>query len=108
MGQAMKALKRILPMAVWVLVFGYLIAHAIDAEHGMSRGSDSDQRLAAVQAELDAVIAERERLEDRVARLDEDSGAFDPDYLEERARERLGFVHPDDYVIRLDQRDYMR
>jgi len=108
MGQAMKALKRILPFAAWVPVFGYLIAHAVDTEHGIRGGLELEARIASAERELDAVRAERQVLEDRVARLDEDSGEFDLDYLEERARERLGFVHPDDYVIRLDRDDFIR
>ncbi len=108
MGQAMKALKRILPFAAWIPVFGYLITHAADAEHGIRGGIALETEIARAEAELQALTARRVELEDRVARLDEDSGRLDLDYLEERARDSLGFVHPDDFVIRLDRDEFRR
>lgn len=76
--------------------FGY---HAVQGEHGLITYLRYGKYLASLQAEHQSIRAGRMALEQRVSLLRPQS--LDPDLLDERARQVLGFSHPDDRVILL-------
>ncbi|UOM34593.1 septum formation initiator family protein [Acuticoccus sp. I52.16.1] len=61
------------------------------------------QQRATLDVELAHLVAERERLQDRVRRLRVD--ALDADLLDERARAQLNMAHPNEIVILNVERD---
>ncbi len=61
-----------------------------------ARGALRKER-AVLEVELTDLVAERERLQDRVRRLRVD--ALDADLLDERARAQLNMAHPNEIVI---------
>ena len=81
-----------------VVYFGY---HAIQGDHGLITYFRYGQYIGTLQSEYDRTVSERESLEHRVSLLR--SNSLDPDLLEERAMDVLGFAHPNDRVIYLDQ-----
>ncbi|MGP1275084.1 MAG: FtsB family cell division protein [Caulobacterales bacterium] len=97
----MNALKRFILMGLMVGVLGYVAHHAFYSDRGFVQQATVAARIAQAEAELEAVRAERLRLEDRVARLSPSSGELDLDYVEERAREVLNFAHPHEIIVRL-------
>jgi cell division protein FtsB len=78
-------------------LIGYLLWHAVHGHRSFSQAERIASRIEALTAERDKVRAERIALDSRVALLRPDS--IDPDMLEELARTRLGFVHPNDIII---------
>ena len=49
-----------------------------------------NERIARMKSELGTIESTNERLERRIERLD------DPDFLEQKAREQIGLVRPDE------------
>lgn len=97
-----RRLRRALPSAVFIGVMAYFLYHAVQGEHGLLALREIDARAMELQPEAAAVAAQREALEARVALLQPDS--LDPDMLDEQARRRLGFVHPDEIVLLAPER----
>ena len=81
-------------------LIGYLSWHAIHGERSFSQAERLSERTEALEAERDRVRGERLALDGRVALIRPES--IDPDLLEELARVKLGFVHPDDVVLHTD------
>ena len=85
------------------VILGFLIFyfgfHALTGERGLLATHQRQQQLVLRTAELSALQRERSELEARVRLLN--SRSLSADLLEERARSLLGFVGPEDYVIRL-------
>jgi len=84
------------------LFIGYFAVNAFTGNHGLRAQADLDQQLAAMQAELTHLKAERQGWERRVALLRSDR--IDPDMLDERARALLGDVDPRDLTLLLAPR----
>ena len=78
-------------------LIGYLLWHAIHGQRSYSEATRIATRTATLTAERDKVRAERVALDRRVALLRPES--IDPDMLEELARTKLGFVHPNDIIV---------
>ena len=74
-------------LVVFLLVLGLLAAMAIEPTLELMQ---QNERIARMRAELRAIDATNERLERRIGRLD------DPDFLEQKAREQIGLVRPDE------------
>lgn len=74
-------------LVVFLLVLGLLAAMAIEPTVELMQQND---RIARMKADLNAIENTNERLERRIARLD------DPDFLEQKAREQFGLVRPDE------------
>ncbi|MDQ3951456.1 MAG: septum formation initiator family protein [Actinomycetota bacterium] len=74
-------------LVVFLLVLGLLAAMAIEPTVELMQ---QNERIARMKSELRAIEATNERLERRIARLD------DPDFLEQKAREQIGLVRPDE------------
>lgn len=79
----------------------YFSYHAIQGDHGLITYLRYGQYIGSLQAEYNQTVQSRQALEHRVSLLR--SQSLDPDLLEERARDVLGFAHPNDRVIYLDQ-----
>lgn len=72
-------------LVVFLLVLGLLAAMAIEPTVELM---EQNERIARMKAELESIEKTNERLERRIARLD------DPDFLEQKAREQHGLVRP--------------
>ena len=81
---------------------GYFAVNAFTGNHGLRAQADLDQQLAAMQAELATIKAERTVWERRVALLRSDR--IDPDMLDERARSLIGYADPRDVTLLLNPR----
>lgn len=87
-------------MAVTAFSFGlflYFGFHFIHGDMGYFAMRGLNQKLAASDARLRELTAERLQTENRVKRLR--PGSLDPDMLDERARAVLGFAAPDELII---------
>jgi cell division protein FtsB len=94
--------RRFAQIVVPVLGLGalaYLGYHFFEGERGMKASWSVEQRLAKAEAERKTLMAERQRLEARVALLREDT--LDRDMLDERLRRMLNLVQPSEIVILL-------
>ncbi len=78
-------------------VIFYFAYHAIQGERGLVTRWRLDQQLATADAKLADLKARRELLQHRVSLMR--PGSLDPDLLDERARETLGLLGPDEAVI---------
>lgn len=74
-------------LVVLLLVLGLLAAMAIEPTMELMQQND---RIARMKSELRTIESTNERLERRIERLD------DPDFLEQKAREQIGLVRPDE------------
>jgi cell division protein FtsB len=84
---------------ILLLAFALVFLHSgLQGERGLTALHDAEREIEALKAELAAVDAETAEFANRVRRLDE--GALDLDLLDERARAVLGYVRPDEIVIR--------
>ncbi|MFT3689254.1 FtsB family cell division protein [Paenirhodobacter sp.] len=81
----------------FVLGFYFTFA-ALQGNYGMFRRVQIDAEIASLTAERDALKAEVGRMANLTRRLSDDF--LDLDLLDERAREVLGTVRPDEIVIR--------
>jgi len=93
----MRAIRRALPTLFLAGLVVYFAYHAMSGDQGLLAWAGYKARLAELEAEAAAAEAERLTLEARADRL-RDNG-LDLDLVDERARDILGFAHPDDYVI---------
>lgn len=75
----------------------YLAANTVLGEDGLVSYVGLQARERALESELASLMAQRDRLEDRAARLR--PGTLDRDYLEERARVLLGARRPGEMVL---------
>ncbi|WP_340109253.1 FtsB family cell division protein [Pikeienuella sp. HZG-20] len=78
-----------------VLHFGH---RGVQGGLGLRVGLAAEQEESRLAAELDALVVERQRLENLTRRLD--TSYLDLDLLDERARDVLGFIRPEEIVIR--------
>ena len=81
------------------LLIGYFWINAYSGNLGLRAKEDLNQQEIELTREFEAVKAERQAWEHRVALLR--PAAVDPDTLDERARAQLDFVHPRDLVMML-------
>ena len=75
----------------------YLLYHAFQGDRGLIAWWNLRFEIEQANLDLASVSAEKKTLEHRVALLRPDS--LDRDMLEERARQMLGSVGPDDLVV---------
>ncbi len=93
-------------MTVCLAALGYFAWHGVYGSRGMERVKAREFEVGRLERKLDALVAERERLERKVALLRPDG--IDPDMLDQQARALLEFAHPNDRVILLDSGDLDR
>lgn len=80
-----------------LVMVGYFAFHTLQGERGFLSYLRLSEELTIAQAQLAALEAEAEMLEQRVALLRTDS--LDTDMLEERARLILNFTRKDEVII---------
>jgi cell division protein FtsB len=102
----MRAAERLPRPGRWVAVLVPVVALglasamlAADGENGFLRLRELGGRVDEARARLDDLESERARLVETIRGLRDD-----PVFLEEAARERLGWVRPGDIVIRWETR----
>ncbi|MFZ5608494.1 MAG: FtsB family cell division protein [Pseudomonadota bacterium] len=76
-----------------LLYFGY---HLVEGRYGLLALRAYEDALPGLRIEADGLAARRAALERRIAQLS--PRHVDPDLLDEMARRRLGFVHPDERI----------
>lgn len=76
----------------------YFAFAAVQGDYGLLRRMEIDAERAQLRADLDRLSAEVARMENLTRRLSDTS--LDLDLLDERAREVLGLIRPDEIVIR--------
>jgi cell division protein FtsB len=79
----------------------YFAWHAVHGDNGLLRLVELREERAAMAAKVQSAKEIRARLERDVALLRPES--LDPDLLDERARAALGFAHPDELTIFIDE-----
>lgn len=86
----------VLPVAcaLGISYFGY---HMVHGEFGLLSYWRLTKEIDQLKAERDAMLAKHARIEHRVALLR--PGSLDPDMVDERARETLGYADPHDVVV---------
>ena len=87
---------------VVALLIGYFGVNAYTGARGLKAKQDIARKLADLTSELGRTKAERQRWEQKVSLLRDQS--IDPDLLDERARAKLGYVHPRDLTLMLKPR----
>ncbi len=76
---------------------GYFGYHAIHGKHGLEARSRLVERSKVVEREIRSLEAVLATLERAVALLSPSKP--DPDYVDELARDVLGFARPDDRIL---------
>ncbi len=83
--------------AITVVFLSYFGFHAFHGEYGIYSKYGLEERVAALQINLDKVQSERVRLERRVQLLHD--GTLERDMLDEHARRSLNLALTDEVVI---------
>ncbi len=92
--------KAIGPFIV-LAIMGYFIYHSIQGDRGILSWIQLRDQLQTVENELHSVTDERLRLERKVQDLRPRS--INRDLLDQQVRLQLGYTHPDEIVIPLDE-----
>lgn len=87
--------------AVAIALMGYFIYHVIQGDRGILAWLQLTQELDVAQAELTELQSRRQRLEGKVKGLRPES--LNRDLLEQQVRQFLGYSHPDEMVVILDE-----
>jgi cell division protein FtsB len=85
------------PALLACLAVAYFAYHAVQGGRGLMAYVRLNHEVARAEQVLKLTEAERERLRRRVELLHPEH--LDPDMLDERARETLGLMHPDEVVV---------
>lgn len=75
----------------------YFAYHTLKGRHGLEARDRLLERASALEFEIQSLEAVRAKLTRDVALLRPDLP--DPDFVEEIAREVLGFAHPEDRIV---------
>ncbi len=94
-------LRQAVAPAVLLALLGYFAYHTVSGNHGLLALRDLEREYETIRVRAEATATERARLEARVGNLRPDN--LDPDLLDERARETLGFTARGELVIYLDK-----
>jgi cell division protein FtsB len=93
-----KSPRRQIPvLLICACLAGYFGYHAIQGKHGLEARSRLIERSKVVEREIRSLEAVLATLEREVALLSPTKP--DPDYVDELARDVLGFARPDDRIL---------
>ncbi|HYZ48535.1 MAG TPA: septum formation initiator family protein [Sphingomonas sp.] len=92
--------------AAALLVIGFFGGYALAGPNGVMAWGDYRRQLQHKRTELAKLEAQRKVIAHRVALLDPRKA--NPDLADELIRERLGYAHPDEIIIPMDQADPAR
>lgn len=84
-------------LLVCAVVTVYFSYHAIQGRHGLRARSNLIERSRTLEREIRALETVQLRLQREISLLDE--ARPNPDFVDELAREILGFAHPNDQLI---------
>jgi cell division protein FtsB len=96
-------IRPLLLPACCLLVLGYFAYHAVEGDYGLFALGKLQERVASLEAELEALRAETTRMEQHVSLMRPES--LERDAIDERAREALNMADAKDIVIFLDPAD---
>ncbi len=85
-------------LGLLVLGSGYFLVAAVVGPNGVFRQAEISAEVETLREELAGLQAEVARMENLTRRLSDEY--LDLDLLDERARDMLGYVRPDEIVIR--------
>jgi cell division protein FtsB len=88
---------RLIVPAIAVAFLSYFGFHAFNGEFGIYSKYRYEERIVALQAELEAVKKQRTELERRVQLLHD--GTLEKDMLDEQARRALNMSNPEEITI---------
>lgn len=83
------------------LAFGlasYFTFAAVQGNHGLFQRIETEAEIAALTSTRDQLAAELARLENRTRRMSD--GFLDLDLLDQQLRDVLGYLRPDELMIR--------
>ncbi|MBS0503047.1 MAG: septum formation initiator family protein [Proteobacteria bacterium] len=92
--------KRAAGPAAALLVIAFFGGYALAGPNGIMAWGDYKRQLDQRQVELDKLEAKKKVIANRVALLDPKKA--NPDLADELIRERLGYAHPDEIIIPMD------
>ena len=98
--------KRAAGPAAALMVISFFGGYALAGPNGVIAWGDYNHQLEKKQAELSKLEAQKKVIANRVALLDPRKA--NPDLADELIRERLGYAHPDEIIIPMDQADPVR
>ena len=81
----------------FILAHTYLAFTALQGNHGLLARIQIDEQISALRVELDEIDAQIAVMENKTKRMSDEF--LDLELLDELARERLGYVHPNDRII---------
>jgi cell division protein FtsB len=85
-------------VAIIGLILGlYFSSNALAGDRSLFRLMTLDNEISSLSADVHVLHDKKAALQDKVVRLRSDS--LDPDLLEERAREVLGFQYPNERTL---------
>jgi cell division protein FtsB len=93
--------KKALGPALALTIIGFFGGYALVSPNGVLAWGDYRRELEAKQAELARLEAKKKVIENRVALLDPKKA--NPDLADELIRKRLGYSHPDEIIIPMDE-----
>lgn len=83
---------------ICLALIAYFSYHAIEGDHGLHKRTELAHRIAGLTKELEALKAERQRIEHDVA-LITSRAKSQPDLLDEQARRLLNYANTDDIIV---------
>ncbi|MDJ0930763.1 septum formation initiator family protein [Breoghania sp.] len=90
-------LRRLILPGLSAALLLYFALHALSGDYGLIARGQLENNSHALERKLADLKQKRETLERRVVLLRPES--LDPDMIDERARDNLNLVHPDEIVI---------
>ena len=92
---------QVITPAAYLVLIGLIIVFAhsgLQSDHGLAAFREAGSEERRLNAELEALTAERKYLQNKVHRLSEKY--LDLDLLDERARDVLGLARADELIVR--------
>ena len=90
-------LRRLILPGILSALLLYFALHALSGDYGLIARGRLEADAGKLEQQLDALKQRRRTMERRVVLLRPES--LDPDMIDERARDSLNLVHPDEVVI---------
>ena len=84
-------------LSFFILAHVYLAFTALQGNHGLFARMQIDEQMSALRIELDEINTQIAVMENKTKRMSDEF--LDLELLDELARERLGYVHPNDRII---------
>lgn len=91
----------LIPLSIFLGVF-YFAYHAIQGERGILGWIKITQKCQVAEHTLEGLTAEKEALEKKIFLMGDQ---IDSDLLEQQVRSLLGYVHPDEIIVRFKECD---